>query len=111
MKRLAPGLALLLALPALAADPQLTVTGGKADEANVVCKLVLPPPADPTRPESITGGRLPDGTVIPIQGGLPSVLDPRDRSQVFTFTLAKLRAGETLARTRASRAASSTASR
>jgi hypothetical protein len=87
MKRLAPALALLLALPALAADPRLTVTGGKADEAGVVC----------TAPAGAPGYlKLPDGSAIPTQSVKPSLLTPQGNGPSAAFVLPKLKAGETL---------------
>jgi hypothetical protein len=88
MNRLAPALALLLAMPALAADPAgFTVTGGKADEQAVVC----------TAPAGAPGYlKLPDGTVIPTQAITPSLLRPEGRVPTVAFVLPKLKAGETL---------------
>jgi hypothetical protein len=87
MKRLAPALALLLALvalPTLAADP--SVTGGKADEANIVCSL----------PAGAPGYlKLPDGRVIPTQTVKPSLLQPQGNGPSAVFVLPMLKAGET----------------
>lgn len=92
MKRLAPALALLLGMPALAADP--TVTGGKADEANVVCT------APAGVPSYIRAGA--GGAPIPTQTVKPSLLQPQDGGPATVFVLPKLKAGETLTLTPAS---------
>ena len=90
MNRLAPALALLLGLPALAADPQITVTGGKADEANAVC----------TAPGGAAAYlKLPDGTAIPTQTVKPSLLQPPAGGPTAVFVLPKLKAGATLTMT------------
>lgn len=88
MTRLAPALALLLALPALAADPQLTVTGGKADAANAVCTA----PAGP--PGFVRAGA--GGAPIPTQVVKPSLLQPQDGPPAAVFVLPRVKAGETV---------------
>jgi hypothetical protein len=90
MKRLAPALALLLGLPALAAaQATVTVTGGKADQANVVCSV--PAPAGGPATAFL---KRPDGGVIPAQAVGPSLLQPRDQARHLVFVLPKLKAGE-----------------
>jgi hypothetical protein len=88
MKRLAPALALLLALPVLAADPQITVTGGKADETNAVCTA----PAGTPGYLRAGGG----GAPIPTQTVKPSLLQPQDKPPATVFVLPRLKAGETV---------------
>ena len=89
MYRLA--LAVLLALPATAAAQKITVTGGKADAANVVCAAKLPA-GNPANPTSLIWS---DNAALPAQRVNPALLDPQDGSQYVVFVLPKLKAGET----------------
>jgi hypothetical protein len=86
-------LALLLVLPGVApAGPlTITVTGGKTDEANVVCTAKLPA-GSPANPNCLIWL---DKTAIPAKRVNPALLDPQDRSQYLVFVLSKLKAGET----------------
>ncbi|OWK45239.1 DUF6807 family protein [Fimbriiglobus ruber] len=77
---------LLAAAPALAANPTITVTGGKHDEADVVCKVKYSLPPDNT------SVRLADGTELPAQMVGRAVLDPAGADQYLTFVLPKLAA-------------------
>ena len=79
----------LLLLPSFAlAGPWGLVTGGKIDEANVVCTIPLKP-GDPA--EKVTALQLPDKTVVLTQ------LVKREKDSVLVFVLPKLKAGDKLA--------------
>ncbi|HJZ55471.1 MAG TPA: DUF6807 family protein [Gemmataceae bacterium] len=92
MTRALSTLALLFALPALAAaDAKITVTGGKTDEANVVC--TAPVPAGEAAVQYL---KQPNGSLVPAQSVKPSLLQPQDNTRYVVFVLAKLKAGETL---------------
>ena len=82
----------VLGSSAPAAAQTITVTGGKADQVNVVCTAKLPA-GNPANPTSLT---LPDKTVIPAQRVNSALLDPQDGAQYIVFVLPKLKAGETV---------------
>lgn len=92
MTRTLPALALLALSAAPAAAQTVTVTGGKADQVNVVCAARIAA-ADQWNPTSLA---LPDKTVVPAQRADAGVLDPKDGSQYLVFVLPKLKAGETV---------------
>lgn len=94
MIRTLPALVLIWSLPGftLAGPPVVTVTGGKADEQDVVCTV-------PTDDASIKALKLPDGTVVPAQAVKPSLLQAKEKGPFVVFVLPKLKAGETLSLT------------
>jgi hypothetical protein len=78
-------LSLAVLMPAVAAPPDesVTVTGGPAEEMNVVCSTPGGAPAYL---------KLPDGSVIPTQTVKPSLLRPEGKPSAV-FVLPKLQAG------------------
>ena len=85
MTRSLSTLALLFALPAIAAAGPVSVTGGKTDQANVVCTAALPP----GEPAGASALKLPDGTAIWTQPTRPSLLQKQDETRYVTFVLPK----------------------
>src|SRR5262245_38346247 len=93
MTRTLPALALVLALsaPALAEPPAITVTSGKADQANVVVKFPLKEQAA----YNVVEG--PGGMTLPAQIAPPSQFDDPAVKQYLVFVLPKLKAGDAIA--------------
>jgi hypothetical protein len=81
------------AAPVLSAgEPEISVTGGKIDQTNVVCSVPLP-----TGTTGITALKLPDGNVIPAQIVGPDILaEKEDRSRRLYFILPAIEAGKTI---------------
>lgn len=82
---------LVLPLAAMADGIGISVTGGKADETNVVCSIALP--ANST---AVSAMKLPDGGLVRAQTVGPAILDKQDKTRYVVFVLPKLKAGETL---------------
>lgn len=91
MPRTLPALVLLLAAAAPAAAQRLTVTGGPADEAQVVVSTPVPA-ATSVAPNAVT---LPDGTHVPAQVVPPALAEAGKGSRVV-FVLPRLKAGESV---------------
>jgi hypothetical protein len=81
----------LFPFPALAAGLDISVTGGKTDETNVVCTVALPE----SETSNVEALKLPDGKYIWAQTVGSGVLDKQKARQVV-FVLPNLKAGETL---------------
>jgi hypothetical protein len=82
----------MAALATAAAEPAITVTGGKTDELNVVCTVAMPADAAAGQLSKLV---LPDGTWVRAQVVGPTVLDKQDQTRYLVFVLPRLKAGET----------------
>ncbi|HVL14757.1 MAG TPA: DUF6807 family protein [Gemmata sp.] len=84
----------LLVLPAVAAaEPfDVSVTGGKADAANVVVRFPVPKGGD----VSANVLELSTGGMVPVQATGPALTDDPAVKQYVVFVLPKLKAGETV---------------
>jgi hypothetical protein len=93
MTRTLSTLALLFAAPVLADPPKtVTVTGGKTDQAGVVCAVKLPDGEQ--RPYHYLS--TPDGKIYLAQTAKPALLDPQNKAQYAVFVVPELKAGQTL---------------
>ena len=73
----------------------LSITGGKADEANVVVRLPLPKGI----PAGTNALKLATGIVLPAQITGPAQTDDPSVKQYLVFVVPKLKAGETITAT------------
>lgn len=94
MTRTLSALALLLAIPlsANAAPLNISITGGKTDQTNVVVRFPIP------KDESVTANvlDLSTDTMVPVQVTAAAQTDDPAVKQYLVFVLPKLKAGETI---------------
>ena len=99
MKTLLSTLTIFAAASSVSAQVAITVTGGRTETTNVVCKIALPPAMHLLRPHvDVTPGvdlKFPDGGRIPAQIVGPGVLDPQDKTRYLVFVLPKVKADAT----------------
>ncbi|MBA4062889.1 MAG: hypothetical protein C0501_04120 [Isosphaera sp.] len=95
MKSPLPALLLFLASAAVADAGPVAVTGGKADQANVVVRTPLPPGT----PAGVNTVALSGGATVPAQVAGPAQTDDPAAKQYLVFVLPKLKAGETVTAT------------
>jgi hypothetical protein len=95
MKLPLPTLALLMLMAAPAAAQNIAVTGGKADESNVVVKYPVP------KGQALAANvvKLSAGGMVPAQLAGPGQTDDPNVKQYLVFVLPKLKAGETVTAT------------
>lgn len=94
MTRTLPALVLALAFPtlALAELPALVITGGQAEQENVVVRFPLPPGESP----ACNAVQLSDGGMIPAQVAGPAQTDDPSVKQYLVFVLPRLKARQVL---------------
>lgn len=88
--------AALLVLPALASAAApfgIAITGGKADETNVVVRFPVPKGTDTSVFNVV---ELSSGMTVPAQTAKPALADDPTVSQYLVFILPKLKSGETI---------------